>query len=183
MSGTTRMTLGEFLNMRDDEKPALEFACGQVTQKPMPNRLHATLQLFVGSTILQFLKATGLGTALTEFRCIFGPLGRERVFVPDVVYVVKERLTADLYLHAPPDLAIEIISPGQDMARLFDKIQFYLLNGVRLVWVIDPDAETIAVLAPGQEGRTLTAGDILDGGDVLPGFSVAVDEIFAQTKL
>jgi Uma2 family endonuclease len=177
------MTLEEFLNMRDDVKPALEYACGEVTQKPIPNRLHATLQVFLGSMILQFLRTTGLGTVLTEFRCIFGPPGRGRAFVPDVVYVAKERLTADLYLRDAPDLAVEILSPGQDMARFLDKIHFYLQNGVRLVWVIDPDAETIAVLAPGQESRTLAAGDTLEGGDVLPGFSVAVDEIFAQTKI
>ena len=183
MAVTTRMTLDEFLNMRDDEKPALEYACGEVTQKPMPNRLHATIQGYLLVVMHPFLKASGLGYALPEFRCIFGPPGRVRVFVPDLVYVARERLTADLYLHAAPDLAIEIISAGQNMARLLDKVQFYLLNGVRLVWVIDPDAETIAVLKPGQEGRTLTAGDVLDGGDVLPGFSVAVDEIFAQTKV
>lgn len=52
---------------------------------------------------------------------------------------------------AAPDLAIEILSPDQNMARFLDKIQFYLLNGVRLVWVIDSAAQTVAVLSPNQE--------------------------------
>ena len=59
--------------------------------------------------------------------------------------------------------------------------QFYLLYGVRLVWVVDPVRATVAVLVPGGEQPILTAGDTLDGGEVLPGFSVLVDEVFAQT--
>jgi len=69
------------------------------------------------------------------------------------------------------------------MAQFLDKIQFYLLYGVRLVWVIDPATATVTVQAPGQEGRILSSGDMLDGDEVLPGFSVAVDEIFAQTQV
>jgi len=183
MAAISRVTLDEFLRMRDDEKPALEYAGGEVTQKPMPDRLHSTLQGYLIVLLFHFLEETRLGKALPEFRCIFGPPGRVRVLVPDLVYVAKQRLTADRYLHAAPDLAIEILSPGQNMARLVDKVHFYLLNGVRLVWVIDPDAATIAVLAPGMEGRTLAAGDTLDGGDVLPGFRVSVDDIFAQIQV
>ena len=183
MAVTSRVTLDEFLLMKDDEKPALEYACGEVTQKPMPDRLHSTLQLFLGVVLFHFLEGTGLGKALPELRCIFGPSGRVRVFVPDLVYVANARLTADRYLHTAPDLAVEILSPGQNMARIVDKIQFYLLNGVRLAWVIDPNAATIVVLAPGEEGRTLAVGDTLDGGEVLPGFRVAVDEIFAQIQV
>src|SRR5207249_711998 len=121
--------------------------------------------------------------ALPEFRCIFGPPGRERAYVPDLAFVATGRLTADLYLHAAPDLAIEILSPDQHMAELLDKIQFYLLNGVRLVWVIDPKRTAVAVLVPNQEARLLTPGDTLDGGDVLPGSSIAISDIFAQMQV
>jgi Uma2 family endonuclease len=180
MATASRITLDEFLLIKEGDKPALEYACGEVIQKPMPSWSHAAIQIFLGSVLLPFLTRTGLGRAATEFRCIFGPTGRERAYVPDLVYIASDRLTGERYLRAAPDLAVEIVSPEQDMARLSDKIQFYLLNGVRLVWIIDPEAATIAVLAPGQEGRTLTAGDMLDGDEVLPGFSLAVDEIFAQ---
>jgi len=182
MAVASTITLDEFLRM-EDAKPALEYACGEVIQKPMPDRPHSRIQFFFAAVLFQFLARTPIGQGFTEFRCIFGPAGRERAFVPDLVYVANERLGPDRYLREAPDLAIEILSPDQNMARFLDKIQFYLMNGVRLVWVIDPAAATIAVLAPDQEGRTLTAGDTLDGSDVLPGFSVAVDDIFAQVKV
>ena len=183
MAATLKLTLDEFLSMDDDIKPALEFACGEAVQKPMPNRLHSAIQTYLAAVLVQFLDRTGLGQVLAELRCIFGPPSQQRVFVPDLVYIARERLTADLYHRAAPDLAVEVLSPDQDMARFLDKIQFYLLNGVRLVWVIDPVRATVAVLTPGQEAVILTLGAMLDGGDVLPGFSVAVDDIFARLKV
>jgi Uma2 family endonuclease len=75
---------------------------------------------------------------------------------------------------------VEILSPDQNWAQFLDKIQFYLLNGVRLIWVLDPTASTVTVEAPGEEARILRPGDTMDGGDVLPGFSYLVADIFAQ---
>ena len=183
MAIAARVTLDEFLRMPDDEKPALEFACGEITQKPMPDRLHSTIQMYLGVMLFQFLRRTGMGEVLPEFRCIFGPPGRERAFVPDLAVVAKGRLAADPYLHAAPDIAIEVLSPGQSMVRFIDKIQFYLLYGVRLVWVIDPESSAIAVLRPNREATVLGRGSKLDGEDVLPGFSLNVDDIFAEVEV
>jgi Uma2 family endonuclease len=181
MAVASRLTLDEFLHL-PDEKPALEYGCGKVVQKPMPVWDHSTIQGFLLVVLSRFLDTTFLGRAVPELRCIFGTPGSERAFVPDISYVAAEHYPEGPYLRTAPDLAIEILSPSQNIAWLLDKAQFYLLNGARLVWVIDPGAGTIAVLAPGEEGRTLTTGETLDGGEVLPGFSVAVDEIFAQTE-
>ena len=176
------MTLDRFLEQEETE-PYSEYACGTVLQKPMPTRDHSTLQMFLGDLLFQYLSHTPMGSVFPEFRCIFGPPGRERAYIPDLCYVAQERLTADQYLHQAPDLAIEILSPDQHRAHFLDKIQFYLLYGVRLVWVIDPATRTITVQSPGNEGRILSTGATLDGGEVLPGFQVAVDDIFAQMPL
>jgi Uma2 family endonuclease len=182
MATTSKLMLDEFLRM-EETKPALEYACGEVWQKPMPNRLHSAIQTYLASVMVQLLDRTGLGQVFVELRCIFGPPGRERAFVPDLVYIAKERLTADLYHRAAPDLAVEVLSPDQDMTRFLDKIQFYLLNGVRLVWVFDPEKATVVVLMPGQEAVVLASGATLDGGDVLPDFSVALDDMFARLRV
>jgi Uma2 family endonuclease len=176
------LTLEQFLRL-DETKPASEFACGEAFQKPMPDFSHSAIQAIVISALFTFLAHTGLGRVLPEFRCVFGPSDRERTYVPDVVFVAKDRLPTERHLHAAPDLAVEILFPDQHWSQFLDKIQFYLLYGVRLVWVIDPATATITVETPGQEARVLRAGDVLDGGDVLPGFGIAVDEIFAQTQL
>ncbi len=84
--------------------------------------------------------------------------------------------------YGPPDIAVEILSPDQPMAAFSDKIQFYLANGVRLVWMADPKDRSVTVYARGKPVRRLTTGDTLDGGDVLPAFSHPVDEVFAALK-
>ncbi len=146
----------------------------------MPNREHSAIQAFLTVVLGQFLSRAGIGRVFTEFRCVFGPSGRQRTYVPDVCYVARERLTSDPFLPVAPGLAIEVLSPNQHMAHFLDKIQFYLLYGVRLVWIVDPSTETVTVQLPGQEARILRPSDLLDGVDVLPGSAVPVADIFAQ---
>jgi Uma2 family endonuclease len=179
MTTTAKLTLEEFLCL-PDTKPASEYVDGEVIRKPMPKRKHAFLQVFLGRLLDEFLEATGLGRVGTEWRCRFGPAGHERVYVPDLMVVVRERLTEDDTFLGPPDLAVEILSPGQSAGDFADKIVFYVMLGVRMTWVLDPERLSIAVYVPGREPVYLTLEDTLDGGDVLPGFSVPVERIFAR---
>ena len=86
------------------------------------------------------------------------------------------------FLRTAPDLAVEILSPDHRPGRFADKLKFYLRHGVRLVWVVDPDDELIYVYAPGRDSEILRPGDTLTGGEVLPGFTAAVADIFAQLQ-
>jgi Uma2 family endonuclease len=180
----SNLTLEEFLRL-PETKPASEYACGEPFQKPMPDIPHSAIQYFLCVVLYPYLTETRIGRVLSELRCIFGPPGRQRTYVPDLVYVAAGRLAEESgrHLYTASDLAIEVLSPDQHWAQFLDKIQFYLLYGVRLVWVIDPAAETITVQTPGQEARILRPGDVLDGGEVLPGFSVPVEDIFAQMQV
>jgi Uma2 family endonuclease len=154
----------------------------------MPTGIHALIQGFFVAALGQFVMQTRLGLAGPEWRCVFGPTGRRRAYVPDITFIKRTRLTGGIAqlegaFDGPPDLAIEVLSPGQSMPRFRRKIRFYLAHGVRLVWVIDPRARTVTVLVPGADAIVLGAGDTLDGSDVLPGFRVAVDDIFAQLQV
>lgn len=182
MATRSLVTLEQFLGM-EETKPASEYACGEVFQKPMPDGPHAAIQFFLAGILYPYLTQTGIGRAFTELRCIFGPPGRQRTYVPDLVYVARSKLPIPRHLLAAPDLAVEILSPDQHMPAFLDKIQFYLLYGVRIVWVIDPATATVAVQTPGEEARVLQTGDTLDGGEVLPGFSATVADIFAQMPI
>ena len=182
MAAASKVTLQEFLTMAETE-PYSEYACGEVVQKPMPDRSHAAIQLFLAMVLGQFPERVQIGQAFTEFRCIFGPPGSVRAYVPDLSYVSSERLGEDRYLRTAPDLAVEILSRDQDMGRFLAKVQFYLRYGVRLVWVVDPERATVTVLAPDKDDRVLTSGDVLEGGNVLHGFTLAVDAIFSRAQI
>jgi Uma2 family endonuclease len=185
MKAATRLTLDEFLAL-PEEKPYREYACGEVWKKPMPNRPHSVLQTWLVLLLSPFVRRQRIGDIFAELRCVFGPPGGERALVPDLCFYRRGRLIDDPqrepYPRIPPDLVIEVLSPRQNARRFADKLQFYLGNGVRLVWVVDPASETVTVYALGAQSRLLRAGDTLDGGDVLPGFAVPVDEVFAQLR-
>jgi Uma2 family endonuclease len=184
MAPAERMSLEEFLKL-PETKPASELICGEVVRKPMPDDPHSAIQLFLGSLIRAFLLRAQLGKVRSEFRCIFGPPGREQTFVPDLVYVSYQRRTRPdpgqrFFQRTAPDLVIEVLFPDQNARRFLAKINFYLRHGVRLVWVIDPQDRVITIYRPDADSRDLRPGDTLDGEDVLPGFTVAVSDIFAE---
>ena len=78
----------------------------------------------------------------------------------------------------PPDLAIEVISPTDRKADIAEKQELYAKAGVPLVWWVDPELSTVTVHRLGQEPEIVEATGVLDGGDVLPGFMLALQAIF-----
>ena len=106
---------------------------------------------------------------------------RQTVRSPDAAVVLRDRLAAppDNFVPLAPDLAVEVLSPSDRMVDAMSKVTMYLQAGVRLVWLVDPATLTVTVFRPDAAPRTIAEGDTLDCGDVLPGFSVPVDEIFA----
>ena len=185
MALKTRLTLEEFLAL-PDTKPASEYVCGEVVQKAMPTRAHGIVQAKISHRVYNLLEQRPLGEAGSEIRYVFGPPGHERGYVPDFAFVRAERLRPDDDLngpfYGPPDFAVEILSPEDRPGKVYAKIAAYLRYGVRLVWLVDPEDRTVTVSTPGEDVRVLESGDTLDGGDVLPGFSVAIDDIFPEIR-
>ena len=78
----------------------------------------------------------------------------------------------------PPLLAVEVLSPDNTRREVERKVGIYLGAGVALVWVVDPKPRTVSVHQPGREPRVLGGDDVLEGGEVLPGFAVALAHLF-----
>jgi len=141
----------------------------------------------IGSTVGFFLNAHVRPRKLGRVYAADGGFvlipGRELLRAPDAAFVRAERLPAGRpsagFERLAPDLAVEVVSPGDQPAEVAAKVADYLAAGVRLVWVLQPRPRTVTVHTPRQAPRVLAAGDELDGGDVLPEFQVAVAELFA----
>lgn len=105
---------------------------------------------------------------------------RSTVRSPDVAFVRRARLAEPPASFVPlaPDFAAEVLSPSDRRPDALAKVAMYLQAGVRLVWLIDPARRTVTVFHPDETISTHTDGSVLDGGDVLPGFRVTVEEIF-----
>ncbi len=83
------------------------------------------------------------------------------------------------FMRFVPNLAVEVVSPGDSYSDTVAKARLWISRGVSLVWVADPRSQTVEVYAQGQPVRQLAAGDGIDGGVVLPGFACTVADFFA----
>ncbi len=185
MTTKPKLTLEEFLALPETE-PASELIDGEVVQKPMPTFEHGIIQRLLSFVFTLYLRAHPDGEAGSEVRCIFGPRGHERPYVPDYVFVWDARrrgLLRGQPFRGAPDLAVEILSPDDRMVRVMDKVAFYLANGVRLVWIINPEARTVTVMTTLSTSHTLFEHDVLDGGEILPSFSTPVRDILPPSDL
>ncbi|MBZ0320958.1 MAG: Uma2 family endonuclease [Anaerolineae bacterium] len=108
--------------------------------------------------------------------------------VPDIMVYAGDQIeqfkaTHPDYRERPipyvPDLVIEVVSPTDKIVELDTKIEAYLADGVRLIWVIYPHSRKAIIYAPdAEQPRHLNINGILDGEDVLPGFQLPVAKIF-----
>ncbi len=177
----TRITVDEFEATCGDEH--VELVDGVIVPMPpasdWPTSVTATITILLGMHV----RPRNLGRVYSaEAGFVLFP-HRQTVRVPDVSFVRAERMPqGEARWHFPrlaPDLAVEVLSPTDRAQDMQAKVAMYQEAGVPLIWVVDPQAQTVTVLALGQAPQVLTVTDTLDGGAVLPEFRVAVSEIFA----
>jgi Uma2 family endonuclease len=81
-----------------------------------------------------------------------------------------------------PDLVVEVLSPDDRPGRVADKLMFYARAGIPLLWLIDPEEESLTVYRPGEPPEVHTPGDVIDAGPVLRGFRLELAELFAVLR-
>jgi len=111
-------------------------------------------------------------------------LGPKSLLSPDVSFVSSERfekilVAPEKYFSGTPDLAVEVISPTDLRSVVSLKLDKYLVGGTRLAWLIDPKKATVEVRTPSGSKTLARRTDILDGGDVIPGFKCQLSDVFA----
>jgi Uma2 family endonuclease len=178
-------TADDLMRMPDDGK-RYELVQGELVEMPPPNRGHALLSARLLIAIGSFAQAHDLGEvtgADGAFWLHTDPeTGLETVRVPDVAFTTKVRKSTapDKIYRGAPDLAVEVISPSETFTMIRRKLRDYFAYGVRRVWLVYPDARSIEVYRNAEdEPVILDVEGTLEGGDLLPGFSLKVKEVFA----
>jgi Uma2 family endonuclease len=178
-----RMSLAEFLEL-PEVKPALELRHGMVSQKMPPSGPHGSIQLWFGYQIDIFAEPIEFARAFTETRVVLGT----DTYVPDVVVYLWDRVpegeNGDLPLHftTPPDITVEIVSPGESVRSQIDKCREYIGHDVQAAILIDPERRTVRLLRADGEVGPLHEGDDIDITDVLPGFTMSVSNLFSRLR-
>lgn len=166
----------EFVMLPQNVDQRLELIGGEVVAL-VSNQGSSRLGIRIGHLIQSYLDEHPIGF-------VTGADGGYQVgsdrYIPDVGYMSKARQPApsdEVYNTLPPDLAVEVVPPSDEMGDVLAKVNNYLLAGT-VVWVCFPQKKEIGVFAPGQPAKSLSLNDSLDGGEVLPNFAAAVRDIF-----
>jgi Uma2 family endonuclease len=182
MSATARaaVTPDDLLRMPDGER--FELVRGELRPMNPTNFEHFRITDNVTFPISRFVRERKLGIVGGEggFELEIG----RTVLAPDVAFVAAERVPDRArqrqgWTPLAPDFVAEILSPSNTAEEVAEKVLIHLRAGVRLLWIVDPKHETVTVHWPDRTARIFVVGETLDGGDVLPGFSLPVAEVFA----
>jgi Uma2 family endonuclease len=176
-----KMTLASFLEL-PETKPASEYAHGEVTQKPMPQGEHSTLQGEFLFFLKGLFKSTGGSMAYPELRCTFGG----RSIVPDIAVFLASRVPRTIdgrvknVFSIQPDWTIEILSPDQSTTKVTKNILHCLEHGAQMGWLIDPAEETVFVYRPGMPIDCFDAPEQeLIAPEFVTDFSLSIGELFS----
>ena len=159
-----------------------ELIRGVISETMSAGGEHGEIVVNLATELKIFIKPRRLGRLAASDAGVLLERSPDTVREPDIAFFSAAKIPPGVrvrgYYEVPPDLAVEIASPTDSAAALNDKALMWLRYGARLVWTLHPDARRVDIHTPDGQVRSLTDGDILDGGDVLPGFTCPITDIF-----
>jgi len=183
MSTTTRVTAEQLLSMPDDGC-RYELVAGELRKMTPASWRHGTVAGYLHILLGAHVSERSLGRVLSAETGFLIARDPDTVRAPDIAFIRKERLEGDLpeeaFWPGAPDLAVEVVSPGDRTGEVDEKVRSWLDAGAGMVWVVNPQWRSVTVYRSATDIKTLTENDDLDGGDVVPGFRCRVGEIFAN---
>lgn len=173
----------EFMALPEDGH-RYEIVDGELIDMGNSGALHGNIAIILSSALFAVVNVQKVGALFDSSTAFKMKNGNKRS--PDISFFAKERLQGMTelptgFLEGAPDLAVEILSPGNTIEEIDDKITEYFDNGTRLVWVISPTQHYALVYRCAQEpDRLLKSVDSLDGEDVILGFTLPVADLFQK---
>jgi len=172
----------EDLPWLEPEEGRAELVAGTLVREPPPGEGHGGIAAQVAALLLPFVREHGLGWVFVETGYVLAS-DPDTVRGPDVSFVSARRLATAArrgpYRVGGPDLAVEVVSPGDRGRDVSHKVAEYLAAGTAAVWVVDPRHQAVTVHLPGHRPTTLGRDETLRGEPYLPGLRLPVADLFA----
>ena len=158
----------------------VELVRGLLVVRELPGMRHARVAMDLALALGAHVRAAALGRVYAEagFKLASNP---DTVRGPDIAFISRGRIPDPEptgFAGFAPDLVVEVISPGDRAGEVLAKVADWISAGTRVVWVLDPARRVARVYRADGTEQILTADESLDGGDVVPGFSCSLREIF-----
>jgi len=172
----------DMLAIHDREGRLCELVDGVLVEKAMGLR-ESYLAIVLSTILWNFVQLRNLGLVTGEAGMMRLMAGLVRI--PDVAFISWARLPHQRVPTEPvpalaPDLAVEVLSAGNTPGEMARKRQDYFAAGVHLVWQVDPNTRTVEVFTAPDQSTVLHEAQTLEGGTVLPGFTLPLQELFSE---
>lgn len=155
---------------------------GRLIIMPPPGDIHGAVEANFAAELKIQGERKGLGKARSGDVGVVLWRDPDRVVGADAAFVANSSLpirrAPEGYLETIPDLVVEVRSKNDTQPEIDAKVTDYLTAGVRVVWVADPERQTVTAYRSGQQPQVFSAADELTVDDVIPGFRVSVDSLF-----
>jgi Uma2 family endonuclease len=177
----TRVT-GEELLAMGDIGPC-ELVEGEIIKMSPTGEKHGIIEVNLGGELRTFVRQHKLGRVSGGETGIYIRRNPDTVRGADVVFISNERLArrgSSGFIDVAPDLVVEVMSPDDRWSDVTKKLEEYFSIGVRLVWVVDPESESVYAYRSLTDVRHFAKNDTLPGDDVLSGFGMSVADLFAD---
>lgn len=183
-TSTALMTAEELLQLPRGYYRA-ELINGELITMPLPKLPHGRAATRLGGPLVQFVEDHDLGEVLigdVGYQLTWNP---DTVLGPDISFTSKQRLNeigeVVGYGQGPPDLAVDVRSPGDRRGKVNKKISLWLGSGTKQVWIVEPKHRTVTVYRSESDITTFSGSDYLEAEDLFPGFRLSLDRIFGPT--
>jgi Uma2 family endonuclease len=175
-------TENDVVEISDHEDALCELVEGVLLEKDM-GFWESFLAIRISTFLARFVNEHHLGVVAGEAGMM--RLAPGLVRIPDVSFVSWDRLAGHEAMDEPilglaPDLAIEVLSGGNTDREMSRKLDEYFTAGVRLVWYFDPPSRTVTAYTSPEQHRLFRETDVLDAGDLLPGFRLPLVDLFSR---
>ncbi|MFQ5889633.1 MAG: Uma2 family endonuclease [Gemmatimonadota bacterium] len=182
-AGGPLLSLEDFARLPEEDAFRVELSRGRLVREPRPGAEHGWLTGRLVLLLGSYAREHHLGLVVTETGFILGE-HPSTVRGPDAAFIAAGRLPPEGipigFWPMAPNLAVEVVSPSDTAAEIQEKVLEYLEAGTELVWVVQASSRSVTVWHPSREARVFGEGEVLDAGDVLPGFELEVAEIFRR---
>ena len=176
------VTVEELWEMPEVPGKRFELVDGTVVEMPGAGAEHIWIAFVLAQLLNDFARQHHLGFAVPDGLSYVLQRNPDKVRIPDVSFVagvdVAKKGLPKSYWEDPPTLAVEVVSPHDRAMEIDERVRDYLEAGTKQVWVLWPNRRAVSIYRPHADTRELGPEALLDGGDILPGFSVTVGDLF-----
>jgi Uma2 family endonuclease len=171
----------DFVHLPENEDRDFELIRGEVIEVSRLTHPHGRVSFRVGMLLELYAERVGKGYVVTNDSGIVLAEDPDTFIGPDVAYFTDVNKFDDLnpkWADEPPLLVVEVCSPNDKPNSLIAKIRDYLRNGVKVVWLVDYEENTVAVFRPNLTPDVISENEELTDGEELPGFVCQVADFF-----